>query len=129
MDAPFLSSPLIVRHNPADTRFTLERELTVQLWPHGVIMVPAGFTSDGASTGAASFIYPGSGRRYFMPALVHDFLYVYQLVMTSDGPIKVDRRTADVILRQLMRRNGCRIWTCWIFWAMVRLFGRSHWKG
>lgn len=124
---PFLTD-LVTRHNRADSVQTLDRELVAVLEPFGMVLVPAGFRTDLASTPKILWsIYPASGR-YSYAAVVHDYLYSKDAKIIVDGLLMTtDRRTADAILRQLMRRSNCRFYTCWIFWLMVRAIGRSHW--
>lgn len=127
MSHPF-HTHLVTQHNIADSKQTLFDRLDVDLQHGEVVEVPVGFETDLASTPKILWsFYPPMGR-YSYPAVVHDWLYAGGLIHRN-GMVRVpSRREADRILRELMRRCGCRWYTCWIFWLMVRCFGGSHWS-
>jgi len=85
----------------------------------GLITVPAGFPTDGASVPRLPFIYWFFGNTAKHAAVLHDFLY-------SSG--LVPRAVADAIFREAMESMGLG----WIhrnsMWAGVRVFGGSHYK-
>lgn len=66
----------------------------------GVITVPKGFISDGASVprGLWNIFSPFDGE-YFDAALIHDYLYSK---MSSDTYPEIDRQTADAIFKEAM---------------------------
>jgi subtilisin family serine protease len=82
-----------------------------------VIIVPAGFETDLASTPRLPVIYWLAGNVATSAAVVHDFLY-------SDG--RYTREVADAIFREASAVIGVSGWRRWIMWAGVRLGGGSH---
>ena len=90
---------------------------------HGIIEVPAGFTTDGASIPRFGWSVIGvspfdSGVIY--SAVIHDWLYATR---------KVSRREADKIFLRSMRSLGyLQEWQMKIMYRAVRLFGWRYYK-
>jgi hypothetical protein len=83
-----------------------------------VIIVPAGFVTDFASTPRAIWsVLPPMGR-YQLAAVVHDFLYWDQACT---------REQADALLRVAMAESQVEPGKRDIIWSAVRSFGGSAW--
>lgn len=88
----------------------------------GVIKVPAGFVSDGASIPKAAWSIIGSPMDEFLEeAVIHDMLY---------SPLNDDytRDEADFILKELMWNCDVAKWKIFAFHVALRLFGRCNFK-
>lgn len=110
-----------VEINKAGTRFTL---LEDEVYPAYGITVPAGYTTDFASTPKFIWcIYPPEGY-YQHSAVLHDFTYDAH----HKGKDICDRKEADKRLREQMLRDGVGRRTSWTFWLFVRLFGWTAWN-
>jgi Protein of unknown function (DUF1353) len=84
-----------------------------------IIIVPAGFVTDFASTPRAIWsVLPPTGR-YQMAAIVHDFLYWEQ---------QCTREQADSLLRVAMAESLVGPFKRDIIWRAVRDFGDGAWK-
>ena len=85
-----------------------------------VIVVPAGFVTDFASTPRAIWaVLPPAGQ-YQLAAVVHDFLYWDQGCL---------RQQADDLLRVAMAESNVKPVERDIMWQAVRRFGESAWAG
>lgn len=83
-----------------------------------VIVVPAGFVTDFASTPRALWsVIPPTGR-YQLAAVVHDFLYWDQACV---------REQADAIFRVAMAESNVKPFERDLMWKAVRRFGQSAW--
>lgn len=91
-----------------------------------VIEVPAGFTTDGASSPFHQLIEPLGGH-YGTAVLVHDYLYV-QRNEGKPHPCAKARKRADAIFLEAMRRAKVRPLVRLGMWAVVRLFGMEALK-
>jgi hypothetical protein len=84
-----------------------------------VIVVPAGFVTDFASTPRALWsVIPPTGR-YQLAAVVHDFLYWDQ---------GCTREQADAIFRVAMAESNVKPYERDLMWQAVRRFGHSAWN-
>jgi hypothetical protein len=85
-----------------------------------LIVVPAGFVTDFASTPRALWsVLPPTGR-YQLAAVVHDFLYWDQACQ---------REQADAIFRVAMSESNVKPRERDLMWRAVRQFGQSAWDG
>ena len=83
-----------------------------------VVVVPAGFVTDFASTPRALWsVIPPTGR-YQLAAVVHDFLYWDQACA---------REQADAIFRVAMFESNVKPFERDLMWQAVRRFGQSAW--
>ena len=98
--------------------FTLREDLTVQ----GII-VPAGFSSDGASVPRFFWrlVFPPGDHRAIRGAFVHDWLY-------RTHPDGWTREMADMLFLELLIRGGVPKISAVLAWLGVRLFGGRAWK-
>ena len=84
-----------------------------------VIVVPAGFVTDFASTPRAIWaVLPPAGQ-YQLAAVVHDFLYWDQ---------GCTRQQADDLLRVAMAESNVKPFERDIIWQAVRRFGGAAWE-
>ena len=88
-----------------------------------MIVVPAGFVTDGASI--PRFLWrlcghPMSTRR-FPAAVIHDWLY--------SGAVPCDNKFADGIYRDALVLLGFPRWKAELEYCTLRLCGGAHWKG
>jgi len=84
-----------------------------------VVVVPAGFVTDFASTPRAlRSVIPPTGR-YQLAAVVHDFLYWDQAC---------EREQADAIFRVAMAESNVKPFERDLMWQAVRRFGLSAWN-
>jgi hypothetical protein len=84
-----------------------------------VVTVPAGFRTDFASVPRIPIFYLAEGGKGNKAAVVHDWAYTTQMV---------DRKTADMLLREALIASGYSKATAAMFYAAVRLGGGSHWQ-
>lgn len=91
------------------------------------ITAPAGFRTNGASTGLAGLIYP-SFASYTAAAIIHDWLYSrqYQEWCRAKGKLALTRAQADQALRWLLGELGESATTQRRFYWSVRAFGWLH---
>ena len=86
--------------------------------------LPAGTFTDGASIPRALWWlcgHPLQAPRLYA-ALVHDYLY--------DGrDPDATRADADDLYRDLQIALGVSRWKAYVEWIVLRIFGRSHWRG
>lgn len=108
-----------------------------------VLVIPAGFESDGASIPRPLWslvgMYPDGLIR--AAALVHDFIYQHggyipmnnhQLSKSkfiwNSCRLVVTRKQADQLFRHIMELSGIKSWRCTLAYHAVRLFGRGNWN-
>jgi len=112
--------------NSAGSRFTL-LEPEVYEWDEIPILfheVPAGYTTDFESTPPWVRSFFPHPSRASHAAVFHDWLYDCH----HKGKEPCYRKTADMLLREQMKRDGVGFRTRWTFWLFVRLFGGSYWN-
>jgi len=108
--------------NEAGTRYTL---LESEWYPAYGITVPAGYTTDFASTPKFIWnIYPPGGY-YTHSAVLHDYMYDCH---HAGNDLVPDRKTADKRLIEQMKRDGVGWRTRITFYVFVRLFGGAYWN-
>jgi hypothetical protein len=108
-----------------------------------MIIVPEGFTTNGASVPRWFWWVPGFCplARSLIGASIHDYLYdkaclgiVYVFDIedaTIPGALKVrplTRAESDQVLRLAMQADGENWMVRWLYWLCVRLFARSHFR-
>ena len=84
----------------------------------GVITVPAGFPTDGASVPRMFWSIFQPFGSYFPAAVVHDYLYSWR-----SAHLKLDRKTADLIFKEAMFNLGIGWLTRGTIYQAVRLGG------
>lgn len=92
---------------------------------HGMITVPAGFVTDGASVPPPLWALLPPDGPYFGAAIVHDFLYRGHAVRPGTP---VDRSTADSIFHDAMVDAGVGWCRRWAVYVGVRLGGWMYWQ-
>lgn len=108
-----------------------------------VIVIPAGFQTDGASIPRPLWslvgMYPDGMIR--AAAVVHDFLYQYgghipmeyhQLskhkFVWNSCRLVITRKQADQLFRHIMELSGIKSWRCTLAYHTVRIFGGGSWN-
>lgn len=89
---------------------------------HGLITVPAGAETDGASVPRAFWSLFDPFGEYFGAAVIHDFLY-------SPGNLEHGRKTSDLIFKEAMYNVGVPWHRRELIYQAVRLFGASGFRG
>ena len=110
-----------VRQHRADERgniYTLIHPIHYRL-----LVVPAGFESDGASVPRIfwGYVFPSGDNRAMFAALVHDYIY-------RTHPYGWIKRDADDAFRDLLKLGGVPLFRAWKAYWGVRLFGGSAWN-
>lgn len=85
-----------------------------------MIVVPAGFVTDFASSPRLPLVYLLTGNTAHAAAVVHDYLYSLHLP-------GIDRSLADSLLYEAMVVSGEYRWRAWMMWSAVRMFGGAAW--
>jgi hypothetical protein len=90
---------------------------------YGIITAPANFETDLASIEALRYVAPllfcllaGYGNA---ACTIHDMLYKEGSLARSD---------ADSVLYRALKAEGVEPWRARVFWAGVRVFGKSHYN-
>jgi len=89
---------------------------------HGLIVVPKGTVTDGASIPRVFWSILSPFGEYFKAALPHDFLY-------SSNNKTLTRKQADDILREGMEVLGVHPAKRFVIYRAVRLFGWRNYQG
>ena len=94
-----------------------------------LLTVPAGFVFDLASIPHVLRSLIDKEDLGVAGPLVHDQVYQTRgrVEPFTVPPIRVTRRAADRLLRDLCREDGVGFWKRWAAWLMVRLFGFFPW--
>lgn len=87
----------------------------------GMVCVPRGFETDGASIPRAFWSLLAPFGPYFEAAVIHDFLY-------SPYNDEYSREESDMIFEDAMEDLGVRWLTRTTIYHAVRLFGRPRFK-
>jgi hypothetical protein len=101
--------------------FRLEREFRYRS-SYGIITVPAGFITDGASIPRCFWNILAPFGEYFEAAIIHDFLY-------TEGNRRFTRKQSDLIFKEAMFNIGIGWFTRGIIYRAVRLGAGSLFKG
>jgi len=91
---------------------------------YGVVVIPTGFLSDGASIPRIFWNIFSPFGLYLKAALIHDFLYSKD----SDEIFKCDRSTADLIFKEAMFNLGIGWVKRETIYRAVRLGGWMSYK-
>jgi len=112
---------LILRVHPRSIRnrpYELERDLVYEtdVLPSGLVIVPAGYCTDFASTPRWTWrIFPPGGK-YRAAAVVHDWL-------VDESPHTCTSKQAARIFREAMTDLGVKRWRRAAMYRAVRMFG------
>lgn len=106
-------------------------DLTYHVTENEVIVIKAGFITDGASTPfGVRNLFPKHGT-YSACAVVHDALYHYKGVLPEgwfEGePMIYSQKRCDQIFKEAMKVLGVSWWRRGTMYNMLRLFGRLSW--
>jgi len=89
----------------------------------GIITVPTGFQSDGASIPRLFWPILQPDGPFFPAAIIHDYLY-----SRHSNKLGIDRKTADLIFKEAMFNLGIGWVTRETIYRAVRLGGGIPWK-
>lgn len=89
---------------------------------HGVIEVPEGFVTDGASIPRIFWSILGPFGSYLKAAVIHDYLY-------SANNTTFTRKQADLIFKEAMFNDGVPWYKRDPIYMAVRVGGRRSFKG
>jgi len=103
--------------------FTLEHYFRY-VSSHGIITVPTGFITDGASVPRIFWPIFDPFGGYFHAAIIHDYLYS----RWSTAHFNCDRATADLIFKEAMWNRGIGCMTRETIYRAVRLCGWRSYK-
>ncbi len=101
------------------------------------IVIPKGFRFDAASIPRPFRFFLSPVGILLLPSLVHDFAYRYDFLLQQSipgGPYTrcdkpAGRASWDRLFREMSTEiNGFRVLN-WIVWLMLRIGGRSSWRG
>lgn len=88
-----------------------------------IIIVPAGFVSDGASTPKVLWVFfPPWDKRYAVATIIHDYLYS-ELNITG-----LNKELSDEIFIKIMEENGVGIVKRRLMYRAVSMFGSIFFK-
>lgn len=87
----------------------------------GVITVPAGFITDGASIPRIFWPFLDPFGKYFKAAVIHDFLY-------SPWNIRFNRAESDRLFKEAMFNSGLDWPTRETIYRAVRMFGGRNFR-
>lgn len=87
-----------------------------------VIIVPQGFETDFASVPRLPVIFWSLGDRGDLAGVVHDYLY------DKECPIKIERKTADKVLKEALISQGVPRWMAYTMYLGVRIGAKSHFR-
>lgn len=88
----------------------------------GIITVPIGFLTDGASIPRVFWSILAPYGEYFAAAIIHDFLY------SLDDNTQFTRKEADLILKEGMYNLGVSWIKRGLIYRAVQVFGGSSYK-
>lgn len=99
---------------------------------HTVLQIPAGFECDRASIPRPLRVFIEKDGIGDAAAVLHDALYRWGGMLPSGWcwPLRrYTRAEADMLFREVMRRDGVKPWRWPLAYAAVRSFGWMSWKG
>jgi hypothetical protein len=89
--------------------------------PNITIIIQKGFKTDLTTVPQIFWsIFPPIGTKheqYGTPAILHDYLYSNKIF---------DRKTCDLVFLQAMKQEKCNLFTRYLFYFAVRIFGGKH---
>ena len=102
--------------------YTLLEDVVI-IWKNKVLVVPAGFKSDGASVPRFFWrsVFPPGDSKALRAAIAHDFIY-------REHPLNWTRAEADDLFYDLLREDGVGWFSAQSAYWGVRIFGGASWK-
>jgi len=93
------------------------------------IVIPAGFTFDFASIPRLFWPILHPVGLLLIGSIVHDYAYRYHYLKTTLGAkMRLDRKQADRLLREITEAETNIKIGSWLAWAAVRIGGRRPWS-
>jgi len=119
------TGPLIIEELVPGRRWLLHENIQYEAGAEGsgrVIVVPAGFETDGATLPAPLRLVLAVWGTYGRAACLHDLGYS---LLRAGIPHQYmpTRRAVDAEFFTAMRACGTSAWLTWAMWAAVRVFG------
>jgi len=111
--------PVLLEHLEDGKRCLLHDTLSVTLRSGRVIIVPAGFITDGASIPRPFRSILSQYGAYLFSAVVHDYLYSVKIM---------SRKESDLAMLELMERQGIEYPERIAIYTAVRIGGWIRWN-
>ncbi len=113
-----------------DTEYKLRSAYQYRTLAGQVIVLPAGFETDGVSAPQVTWSFIGlpPDGYYRAAGVVHDYLYTL-LGKISNRTLAYSRKECDNILLEILTRLDVPWLKRKAAYLAVRLFGATHWKG
>ncbi len=112
---------LVLTKEPHGKWLLHERLRYLSATTQGLIVVPAGFETDGASVPRILWnALPPVEGDYAAAAVLHDYLYQF--------PNRLNRAGCDAVFREAMDVLGVNWLTRWAMWSAVRAGGWKPWN-
>lgn len=140
MDMPILRPIPYKKDNTIKTlmsftrRWEVVEDWSVDVFGCGTVVIPRGFTFDGASIPKVFRNILSPVGILMIPGIVHDFCYAHhylcvKIINREIVKCKIKKWEADLIfLKTANRVNGLRFINNIAYWAIKR-FGQSAWDG
>lgn len=121
-------APLRLEHE-GGRRWMVVEEFTYLTRAGELIVVPAGFVTDGASVPRLLWwLFPPFGGNYDEAAVIHDHLYSEAELYAGDDDGHVSRAHADTLMLEAMGVKGVDIVDARLIYRGVRLGGWWAWR-
>lgn len=102
--------------------FFIYQDIEYTLSNGKIVKIPKGMETDFASIPRFFWrLFPPHLKKYRQGAVVHDYLYMTEDIVTS-------RAYADAEFRRILIKKGTARWQAWLFWSVIRMFGNKNWK-
>jgi len=111
-------------------RWQLVLPYMIEVQGYGNVLIPDGFTFDGASIPRWAWWVPGMDPVgvLMIPAIVHDYAYTNHVLIVDGRSRLIKRKQADDLFLQVSRQVNGSMAVDWIAWAAVRIFGGAGWR-
>jgi hypothetical protein len=117
-----MNDKFIYEDGDKDDCFFIHKDIQYQLSNKKIIIIPKGMETDFATIPRFFWrLFPPHLKKYRRGAIVHDYLYMTEDVVTS-------RAFADAEFRRILINQSTPKWQAWLFWLVIRLFGNKRWN-
>lgn len=115
-----IKSDLVVKHIRHTREWEIKEKFVYETTGGYSIVVPVGYTTDGASIPRGLWnLFPPNGK-YLEAAVVHDYIYTDLCHIFS-------KEQADDIFLDIMEELGISLWRRRILWAGTVVGGKGDW--